>query len=197
MAICYATWPSSSTLLFSTYRISPLLLHTRKSPTTIATPLLFASPFPLSLSPSLQPPRSSSSSPLPPPSDSEEIFFDGGPHFGDLLSNLIFGLSFLWLPLTLAAVFRALFLRYRFTNLRVTILSGLIGNDRKDFSYKVVSDVKYVPRFIGEWGDVVITLSDGTQVEFKSLPKFKEIAAYCLERAGKTERVKGKGMARL
>ena len=114
----------------------------------------------------------------------EEVFFDGGPHIGDLATNLVFGLSLVWLPLTLASVFRALFLRYRFTNLRVTVLSGLAGSERKDFSYNVIKDVKYVPRFIGEWGDVVITLSDGTQVELKSVPKFKEIARYCLDRVG-------------
>ncbi|KAH7290823.1 hypothetical protein KP509_30G065900 [Ceratopteris richardii] len=117
--------------------------------------------------------------------DKEEIFFDGGPHIGDLLTNIVFGLTLLWLPLTLASVFRALFLRYRFTNVRVTVMSGLTGSDRKDFSYKVIKDVKYVPRFIGEWGDIVITLTDGTQVELKSVPRFREIAQYCLDRAGK------------
>lgn len=78
-------------------------------------------------------------------------------------------------------------------------MSGLTGSDRKDFSYKVVKDVKYVPRFIGEWGDVVITLSDGTQVELKSVPRFREIAQYCLDRAGKDKEGRsttGKGIAR-
>lgn len=78
-------------------------------------------------------------------------------------------------------------------------MSGLTGSDRKDFSYKVIKDVKYVPRFIGEWGDVVITLSDGTQVELKSVPRFREIAQFCLERAGKDKEgwsTTGKGIAR-
>jgi hypothetical protein len=117
--------------------------------------------------------------------EKEEVFFDGGPHFGDLVTNLVFGLTLVWLPLTLASVFRCLFLRYRFTNLRVTIMSGLTGDDRKDFTYEVIKDVQFVPRFIGEWGDMVITLTDGTKVELKSIPKFREIAKYCLDRAGK------------
>ncbi|MCO5608235.1 hypothetical protein L7F22_062441 [Adiantum nelumboides] len=143
---------------------------------------------------------SSVSSLSPSPGEREEVFFDGGPHIGDLLANLLFGLTLLWLPLTLASVFRCLFLRYRFTNLRVTVMSGLTGSDRKDFSYKVIKDVKYVPRFIGEWGDVVITLTDGTQVELKSVPRFREIAQYCLDRAGKDQVGRptvGKGLARL
>ncbi|KAF9625390.1 hypothetical protein IFM89_022375 [Coptis chinensis] len=110
----------------------------------------------------------------------ETIFFDGGAHYGDLLANLLLGFTLFWLPLTLAAVSRAFFLRYRFTNLRVTVISGLSGQDRSDFSYKVIKDVKVVPRFIGEWGDIIITLKDGTIVDLRSVPKFREIAKYCL-----------------
>ncbi|EOY02018.1 hypothetical protein QUC31_013482 [Theobroma cacao] len=115
----------------------------------------------------------------------ETIFFDGGAHYGDLIANLLLGFTLLWLPLTLAAVSRAFFLRYRFTNLRVTVISGLTGQDRSDFSYKVIKDVQVVPRFIGEWGDVVITLKDGTKVDLRSVPRFREIAKYCLSMADK------------
>ncbi|GAV72252.1 DUF304 domain-containing protein [Cephalotus follicularis] len=113
----------------------------------------------------------------------ETIFFDGGAHYGDLIANLLLGFTLLWLPLTIAAVSRAFFLRYRFTNLRVTVISGLTGQDRSDFSYNVIKDVQVVPRFIGEWGDIVITLKDGTKVDLLSVPKFREIAKYCLSRA--------------
>ncbi|KAL8257777.1 hypothetical protein R6Q59_029818 [Mikania micrantha] len=109
----------------------------------------------------------------------ETIFFDGGAHYGDLVANLLLGFTLVWLPLTLAAVLRGFFLRYRFTNLRVTVISGLTGQDRSDFSYKVIKDVQVVPRFIGEWGDVIITLKDGTKVDLRSVPKFREIANYC------------------
>ncbi|KAF7828078.1 hypothetical protein G2W53_019242 [Senna tora] len=120
----------------------------------------------------------------------ETIFFDGGAHYGDLLANLLLGFTLLWLPLTLAAVSRAFFLRYRFTNLRVTVISGLTGQDRSDFSYKVIKDVQVVPRFIGEWGDVVITLKDGTKVDLRSVPKFREIAKHCLAMAEKPVELK-------
>ncbi|XP_050375221.1 uncharacterized protein LOC126792786 [Argentina anserina] len=121
---------------------------------------------------------------------SETVFFDGGAHYGDLAANLLLGFTLLWLPLTLAAVFRAFFLRYRFTNLRVTVISGLTGQDRSDFSYKVIKDIQVVPRFIGEWGDIIITLRDGTKVDLRSVPKFREIAKYCLSMADKPAVVK-------
>ncbi|KAL5553889.1 hypothetical protein UlMin_041290 [Ulmus minor] len=123
----------------------------------------------------------------------ETIFFDGGAHYGDLLANLLLGFTLFWLPLTLAAVSRAFNLRYRFTNLRVTVISGLTGEDRSDFSYKVIKDVQVVPRFIGEWGDVIITLKDGTKVDLRSVPKFREIAKYCLSMAEKPVVLKESG----
>ncbi|KAI9169079.1 hypothetical protein LWI28_006607 [Acer negundo] len=123
----------------------------------------------------------------------ETIFFDGGAHYGDLIANLVLGFTLLWLPLTLAAVSRAFSLRYRFTNLRVTVISGLTGQDRSDFSYNVIKDVQVVPRFIGEWGDIVITLKDGTKVDLRSVPRFREIAKYCLSMAEKPAVLKETG----
>ncbi|XP_020217411.1 uncharacterized protein LOC109800903 [Cajanus cajan] len=117
------------------------------------------------------------------PGGGEAIFFDGGAHYGDLVANLVLGFTLLWLPLSLAAVSRAMYLRYRFTNLRVTVISGLTGQERSDFGYGVIKDVQVVPRFIGEWGDVIITLKDGTKVDLRSVPRFREIAKYCLAMA--------------
>lgn len=50
-----------------------------------------------------------------------------------------------------------------------------------------------VPRFIGEWGDVIITLKDGTKVDLRSVPKFREIAKYCLDMAEKSVVLKETG----
>ncbi|CAL4920983.1 unnamed protein product [Urochloa decumbens] len=109
----------------------------------------------------------------------ETVFFDGGAHYGDLAANLLLGLTLLWLPLTLAAVSRAFILRYRFTSRRVTVVSGLSGADRTDFPYSSVTSVVVVPRFVGEWGDIIITLRDGTKVDLRSVPRFREVADYC------------------
>ena len=115
--------------------------------------------------------------------EAETVFFDGGAHYGDLAANLVLGLTLLWLPLTLASVSRALLLRYRFTSRRVTVISGLSGDDRTDFPYSSVREVVVVPRFIGEWGDIVITLKDGTKVDLRSVPRFREVADYCRKMA--------------
>ena len=67
----------------------------------------------------------------------------------------------------------------------MTVISGFTGQDRSDFSYSVIKDVQVVPRFFGQWGDIVITLKDGTKVDLRSVPKFREIAKYCLSMAEK------------
>ena len=35
-----------------------------------------------------------------------------------------------------------------------------------------------VPRGFGAWGDMVLTLKDGSRLELKSLPKFRETYEY-------------------
>lgn len=47
---------------------------------------------------------------------------------------------------------------------------------------QAITDVKYAGRFVGEWGDIAITLSDKTIVEIKCIPKFREISKYCLQK---------------
>ncbi|VFQ95236.1 unnamed protein product [Cuscuta campestris] len=162
-----------------------------QSPATIPIHSLYAAtkpPFLISRTPKSTRPITrvhASSKPSPPSAavakpTQETVFFDGGSHYGDLVANLLLGFTVLWLPLSLAALIRAFNLRYRFSNLRVTVISGLTGKGRVDFSYKVIKEVQVVPRFIGEWGDIVITLKDGTKVDLRSVPKFREIAKYCL-----------------
>ena len=51
----------------------------------------------------------------------EKVYYEGGPHGGDLAVNLALGATLAWLPLTAAAVGRAAFVKYRFTDLRFTV----------------------------------------------------------------------------
>ncbi|CAN0925929.1 hypothetical protein LINGRAHAP2_LOCUS35027 [Linum grandiflorum] len=182
MASVHFLSPPTTTTSSTAAARTPSSLHLSKIPFPLrqisTTRINVSSPANKSTSTSSKPSKSSSSPRKPPPKE-EVIYFDGGAHYGDLAANLLLGFTLFWLPLTLAAVSRAFNLRYRFTNLRVTVISGLTGQDRSDFSYKVIKDVQVVPRFIGEWGDVIITLRDGTIVDLRSVPRFREIANYC------------------
>jgi hypothetical protein len=112
----------------------------------------------------------------------EEVYYEGGPHIGDLIINLLVGLTIIGLPLTVGAIVRALWLRYRITNRRVTVTGGWMGRDRTDVIYSEVVKIVKVPRGIGFWGDMVLTLRDGSRLELRAIPKFRDIYDYINER---------------
>lgn len=112
----------------------------------------------------------------------EEVYFEGGPHIGDLIINILIGLTIVGLPLTVGAIVRALWLRYRITDRRVSVTGGWRGRDRSDVIYSEVVKIVKVPRGIGLWGDMVLTLRDGSRLELRAIPKFREIYDYISER---------------
>ena len=64
-----------------------------------------------------------------------------------------------------------------------------MGRDRTDIVYGEISKLVKVPRGIGLWGDIVITLNDKSRLEMRAVPKFREIYDYMGERvAAKTGR---------
>ncbi len=113
----------------------------------------------------------------------EEVFYEGGPHIGDLILNILVGFTVLGLPLTVGAIVRALWLRFRITNRRISVTGGWMGRDRWDVIYREVTHVIAIPRGIGLWGDMAITLKDGTRLELRAVPRFREIEQYIKERA--------------
>jgi nitrogen fixation protein len=108
----------------------------------------------------------------------EEIYYEGGPHIGDLILNLLLGTTIICLPLTVGAIVRALWLRYRITSRRITVMGGWLGRDRSDLVYSEIVGIVTVPRGLGFWGDMVVTLKDGNRLEMRAIPKFREVAAY-------------------
>ena len=119
----------------------------------------------------------------------ETTYYEGGPHVGDLIINILLGFTVICLPLTVAAVVRAIWLRYKITDRRISVTGGWMGRDRTDIVYGEISKLVKVPRGIGLWGDIVITLNDKSRLEMRAVPKFREIYDYMGERvAAKTGR---------
>ena len=113
----------------------------------------------------------------------EEVYYEGGPHIGDLILNILIGLTVIGLPLTVGAIARALWLRYRITDRRISVTGGFRGQDRTDIIYSEIVEVKKVPRGIGLWGDMVVVLRDGSRLELRAIPKFRAIYDYITEKA--------------
>lgn len=112
----------------------------------------------------------------------EEVYYEGGPHIGDLIINVLIGLTLIGLPLAVGAIVRALWLRYRISNRRITVTGGWQGRDRTDIMYSEIVKIAKVPRGIGLWGDMVLTLRDGSRLELRAVPKFRDINEYINEK---------------
>ena len=104
----------------------------------------------------------------------EEVFFEGGPAKGDLIINILAGFTILGLPFTFAAIVRSLWLRFTMTNKRITIIGGWFGKNKTQVSLSNIKEIRSVPRGFGSYGDMVLILNDGSKVEMKSLPSFRE-----------------------
>jgi len=119
----------------------------------------------------------------------ESVYYEGGPHIGDLLIHLALGITIIFLPLTAGAVVRALWLRYRITDRRISITGGWGGRDRSDVVYTEIIKLVKIPRGFGLWGDIVLTLKDKSRLEMRAVPKFREIHDYIAEKvADKTDK---------
>ena len=112
----------------------------------------------------------------------EDTFYEGGPAKGDLVINLLLGFTLIGLPFTIGAVVRALWLRFNVTSRRISVSGGWMGRDRSQVVYSQIREVRCVPRGFGAWGDMVLVLTDGSRLEMRSLPRFREVETFILER---------------
>ena len=112
----------------------------------------------------------------------EDVHFDGGPARGDLIFNILLGFTLIGLPFTIGAVVRALWLRFRITSRRISVTGGWMGKDKTQVVYSQITEVRTVPRGFGAWGDMVLVLTDGSRLELRSVPRFRELQAFIEER---------------
>ena len=104
----------------------------------------------------------------------EQTFYEGGPAKSDLIINLLACLTLLGLPFTFAAIVRALWLRYKISNKRITINGGWFGKNKTQLSLSNIQEIRSIPRGFGSYGDMVLILNDSSKVEMKSIPLFRE-----------------------
>ena len=128
----------------------------------------------------------------------EDVFYAGGPAKGDLITNLLFGLTLIGIPFAVGALVRALWLRFRITSRRVEVSGGWLGRDRSQVVYSQIREVRSVARGLGFWGDMVLIPNDGMKLEMRAVPRYKEAEAYIQQRmaagpAGKASATTGFG----
>ncbi|AUC60468.1 hypothetical protein AA637_04465 [Cyanobacterium sp. HL-69] len=113
----------------------------------------------------------------------EEVYYEGGPHVGDLIFNVLLAFTVICLPLTVGAIARAIWLRYRITDRRISVTGGWQGRDRTDIIYSEVIKVVKIPRGLGLWGDIVVTIKDGSRLELRAMPDFRNVSDYIAQKA--------------
>jgi hypothetical protein len=121
----------------------------------------------------------------------EEVFYEGGPAKGDLITNLLFGFTLIGLPFAVGALVRALWLRFRITSRRVEVSGGWLGRDRTQVVYSQIREVRSVARGFGFWGDMVLVLNDGMKLEMRAVPRYKEAEAFIEQRIAARPAAKG------
>ena len=115
----------------------------------------------------------------------EDVHYEGGPAKGDLIFNLLLGLTLIGIPFAIGAAVRALWLRFKITSRRISVTGGWRGKDKTQVVYSQIKEVRTVPRGFGAWGDMVLVLTDGARLELRSMPRFREIEAYITEQMNK------------
>ena len=112
----------------------------------------------------------------------EDIFYEGGPASGDLIINLIAGITLIGLPFTFGALVRALWVRYKITTRRISVTGGWLGRDKTQVVYSQITEIRSIPRGLGSYGDMVLVLKDGARLEIRSIPNFRETENFILEK---------------
>ena len=112
----------------------------------------------------------------------EDVHYDGGPAKGDLIFNLLLGVTLIGLPFAIGAIVRAVWLRFRITSRRISVTGGWMGKEKTQVVYSQIKEVRTVSRGFGAWGDMVVVLSDGARLEMRSIPNFRQTEDYIRER---------------
>ena len=114
----------------------------------------------------------------------EQTFFEGPP---SITETFIPGLSVLTvvgvIPFS-AALARQAWTRYKITNKRFEIASGFGGKDVVQVTYREITDIKWLRRYGGAAGDLVLTLQDGAKVEVRSMPEFDRNLKFMFDQMG-------------
>ena len=127
----------------------------------------------------------------------EKVFYEGGPAKGDLAINLLAGITLIGLPFTFGALVRALWVRYKITNRRISVIGGWLGRDKTQVVFSQISEIRSIPRGFGSYGDMVLVLNDGDRLEIRSIPNFRETEKFIQNKIKESvknkEEIKAKG----
>ena len=111
----------------------------------------------------------------------EQTFWEGAP---SITETFIPGLSLFTvvgvIPFS-ASLARQAWTKYKFTSRRIEVASGFQGKDLVQVLWRECVDVKWLRRFGGAAGDIVVSLQDGSKLEMRSVPEFDRNLAFIMQ----------------
>mmetsp|Transcript_15014 Transcript_15014/g.32763 ORF Transcript_15014/g.32763 Transcript_15014/m.32763 type:complete len:233 (+) Transcript_15014:250-948(+) len=109
----------------------------------------------------------------------EETYYEGPPAITETLAPTLSIITVVGIVPAAAAWARQAWVRYRITNRRVRVTSGLGGKDMAEIVYPDIIEIRTVKRLFGD-GDMVFFLRDGAKFEMRNVPNFEETIEFIL-----------------
>lgn len=109
----------------------------------------------------------------------EETFYEGPPAITETIAPTISILTVVGIVPAAAAWARQAWVRYKITNRRIRVTSGIGGKDMAEIVYPDVTELRTVKRLFGD-GDMVFFLRDGAKFEMRNVPNFEETVEFIL-----------------
>lgn len=96
------------------------------------------------------------STPITVDPEPEEVFYEGPGSNAELILSLILLPTLIYAPLSIASIGRRLWISFKFTNKRLTIVNtSPLFKRTIEISYANIKEIRTGPRGFGLWGDMV------------------------------------------
>jgi Bacterial PH domain len=115
----------------------------------------------------------------------EQVFYEGPPAISETILPTLSILTVVGIIPAAAAWARQAWVKYRITNRRIRVNSGINGQDMAEIVYPDICEIRTVRRLFGD-GDMVCTLRDGAKFEMRNIPNFDDALEFILQQCDKT-----------
>lgn len=110
----------------------------------------------------------------------EEVYYEGPPALSETFLPTLSILTVVGIIPAAASWARQAWVRYKITNRRIRVNSGIGGNDMSEIIYPDIIEIRTVKRLFGD-GDMVCYLRDGAKFEMRNIPEFDAAMEFMLK----------------
>ena len=114
----------------------------------------------------------------------EETFYEGPPAITETIAPTISILTVIGIIPAAAAWARQAWVRYKITNRRIRVTSGIGGKEMAEIVYPDIVELRTAKRLFGD-GDLVAFLRDGAKFEMRNIPNFDDTIDFILQQVDK------------